>query len=331
MPDGHEQEIDADRARAFKIGAHRIADRQHAARRDLAPGRGLRLGQRHVVDRPVGLAGVEHLAAHGGVEIGDRAGAIDQLRPALHHHVGIAADHEQLAREHGFEPGAVVVRRLHVVVVEAGADHVVGALQRREAHIEPGEDRAVALGPEMEQALPGARRDHAAGDVAGGDDGVIGLARHMQLVELARHHLALARRIGDQDHGRAAGARAHQRVAGVRESGEAVMHHAPDVAQQHVVIGGQRREMRDQGRQGGARHLRWSGGRSRPGMTGMYRIGRIAISRRRPRPVRPADRRRFAGPRPAPAAAARTGSPDRSARRSRADRPPCSRFRCARR
>ena len=27
---GHEQEIDAERARAFEIGAHRIADRQHA-------------------------------------------------------------------------------------------------------------------------------------------------------------------------------------------------------------------------------------------------------------------------------------------------------------
>ncbi len=232
MPDGHEQEIDADRARALEIGAHRIADRQHAARRDPAPGRGFRLRQRHVVDRPIGLAGIEHLAAHGGVEIGDRAGAIDQPVAALHHHVGIAADHEQLARQHGFEPGAVVLRRLHVVVVEAGADHVVGALQRREAHIEPGEDRAVALGPEVEQALSGARLDHAAGDVAGGDDGVIGLARDMQLVELARHHLALARRIGDQDHGGAARARAHQRVAGMREGGDAVMHHAPDVAQQ---------------------------------------------------------------------------------------------------
>ena len=89
--------------------------------------------------------------------------------------------------EHGLEPGAIVVRRFHLVVVEPGADHVVGALQRRE-RIEPGEDRAVALGPEMEQALPGARLDHGAGDVAGGDDGVIGFARHMQLFELARHH-----------------------------------------------------------------------------------------------------------------------------------------------
>ena len=98
----------------------------------------------------------------------------------------------------------------------------------------------------MEQALPGPRRDHGAGDVAGGDDAVIGVARHLQLVELARHHLARARRVGDQHHRAAARARAHQRVAGVREGDDAVVHHAPDVAQQDVVAGGERREMRNQ-------------------------------------------------------------------------------------
>ena len=69
----------------------------------------------------------------------------------------------------------------------------------------------------MEQALARPRLDHGAGDVAGRHDGVVGLARHMQLFELARHDMARARRVGDQDHGRAALARAHQRVAGVRE------------------------------------------------------------------------------------------------------------------
>ncbi len=65
------------------------------------------------------------------------------------------------------QPRAIILRRLDLVIVEPGADHVVGVLQRREAHVEPAEDRAVALGAEMEQALARPRRDHGAGDVAG--------------------------------------------------------------------------------------------------------------------------------------------------------------------
>ena len=93
--------------------------------------------------------------------------------------------------------------------------------------------------------------DHGAGDIARGHDGVIGLARHMQPLELARHLFARARRIGDQDDHAAARARAHQRVAGVREGGDAVVHDAPDVAQHHVVVGRQRGKLRDQRRQCG--------------------------------------------------------------------------------
>ena len=52
------------RGGALQIGAHRIADRQHAV--DAAPRRraGLRRAPAPVVDRPVRLAGIEHLAAH---------------------------------------------------------------------------------------------------------------------------------------------------------------------------------------------------------------------------------------------------------------------------
>ena len=73
--------------------------------------------------------------------------------------------------------------------------------------------------------------------------------------------------------------------------------------------------MRDQGRQDGQP----SAGAGRGQFARRLRRG---LSARAACPARP---------RPAPAAAARTGSPARSARRSRADRPPCSRFRCARR
>ena len=60
---GDEQAIDAEIGRAFQIGAHRIADRQHAAERGRAAAQRRDPLERQVVDRPVRLAGVEHLAA----------------------------------------------------------------------------------------------------------------------------------------------------------------------------------------------------------------------------------------------------------------------------
>ena len=58
--------------RAREIGAQRIADRQHALeRRPRGRPRSAACCQRQLVDRPIRLAGVEHLAAHACVEIGD--------------------------------------------------------------------------------------------------------------------------------------------------------------------------------------------------------------------------------------------------------------------
>ena len=159
-----------------------------------------------------------------------RAGAIDQRRTTLDHDIGIAADHEQLARQHGFEPRAIVVRRLGLVVLEARADHIVGAFRWREVHVQAREDRAVALGPEMVERLSMPLLDRGAGEIARGNDGVIGLARHVQTLELAHHLFARARRIGNKDDHAAARAHAHQRVAGMRKRGDAVVDDAPHVA-----------------------------------------------------------------------------------------------------
>src|SRR5262249_44033288 len=70
----------------------------------------------------------------------------------------------------------------------------------------------------------------------------------MQLLELARDHRARPRRVGDEDHRGAFLTRAHQRVAGGRKGGKAVVHHTPYVAKQCVVVRRKRREMREQRR-----------------------------------------------------------------------------------
>src|SRR3974377_2044433 len=73
----------------------------------------------------------------------------------------------------------------------------------------------------------------------------------MQAIELTRHHVARARRFDyEHDHG-AARAHTHQRVTGRGKRRDAIMHHAPDVAQHGVIVGSQDREMRDHLRHGG--------------------------------------------------------------------------------
>ena len=64
--------------------------------------------------------------------------------------------------------------------------------------------------------------------------------------------LRRARRIGDEDDGAAAPAKPGQRVAGVGEGSDAVMHHAPDVAQHDIVARRQHAEAFGNGE--------WSGG-----------------------------------------------------------------------
>ena len=56
---------------------------------------------------------------------------------------------KSLRVEHDFKTRAIVFRRFDVVVIEPGADDVVGGLQRRKVRFEAAEDRAVALGAQM--------------------------------------------------------------------------------------------------------------------------------------------------------------------------------------
>ncbi len=96
------------------------------------------------------------------------------------------------------------------------------------------EDREIAFRPDVEHGAA-ARRDLGARHVARRRDAVIGVGGNAELVELARHPFRRPRRIGDEDDGAAVAAKPGQRIAGLGEGGDAVMHHAPDVAQHDIV------------------------------------------------------------------------------------------------
>ena len=173
------------------------------------------------------------------IEIGDRASAVDEIGAALDHHVRIAAEHEHFAREHRLEHVAEIVHRLARVVEQSGADDVIGGFQRREPDRQPVEYRHVALRSEVKDALLRPLAHLVMRHVAGGNDRVISLARHLQPRELPLHLRAWARRVGDEYDARALRACPHQRVAGRRKRLHAVMHHAPNVAEDEVVAGGE--------------------------------------------------------------------------------------------
>src|SRR5208282_5690623 len=105
-----------------------------------------------------------------------------------------------------------------------------------ETDVKAGKDRKIARRPEMKHPFAQPRLDDAAGHIARTHDRVIGLGRHAEPLEYPLDRGARARRVGDEDHGAAFGAKARQRLASGRKSGNTVVDHAPDVAQKNIVV-----------------------------------------------------------------------------------------------
>ena len=204
---------------------------------------------RGVVGVGVRLARPEHLPIHALVEIGDGAGA-DVLPPAhIHHKVGVGADKRQPARARALEQLAIVFRRLGRIVVEAGAEDGLCLLQWGRPGGQPLERCGVAVGrSDAEEPRIAFLGDVAQRDLAGCNDVVPGFARHASRIQHGGHALAGDRRVGDQDHGATARAKAQQRIASILKGAVAVVQHAPHVAEQHVVASKQLSGARQDGR-----------------------------------------------------------------------------------
>ena len=123
---------------------------------------------------------------------------------------------------------------------------------RTELKIEAGEDRPVALGAEMEDAGARALAELIAGEVAGGDGGVIGAGGNAELGQLPLHAGARPRRIGQQHDDAALPAEGARRLHRLGISAPSVMHDAPNIDQPGAVA---LSELLDGGneRQGGER------------------------------------------------------------------------------
>src|SRR5262249_29845971 len=143
--------------------------------------------------------------------------------------------HEKRALAHAGEQPAVMLRRLALIVEQARADRIVGSFDRAETHIETVEDAEIAFGADVKHRLAGLARHMIMGEVAGGDDIVIGFADDTEAIEGLDDSDAWSRRIGDEYHGAAAPAELRQRCPGRRKSRYSVVHDPPHVAQHGIV------------------------------------------------------------------------------------------------
>src|SRR5690606_35305790 len=124
----------------------------------------------------------QHHAAHGGIEVTQRATTIDDLVAVLDHAVGIGADHGQFAVEP--ELGALAVHFGCIIIgIEIGDDHDLGLLGAGAAYVEPLIERVIVGGrTDIVDGPAGIFGDHGPRRIARGHNGVIGLAMHAQPV-----------------------------------------------------------------------------------------------------------------------------------------------------
>src|SRR5260370_742848 len=172
----YEQTGDSEGDRALEIGPHRISDRQHALVCRRLAARRFGDAQCLLIDRSMGLTGIDDGAACGSVKIGNRARAVDKLIAALDDDIGIGADHGQPAYAHLLDELVVILRRLDRVVGQAGADRVVRRFESCHRGVEAVEDRDITLRTDMKDAQPGTHRDKSMRHLARAHDPVISLA-----------------------------------------------------------------------------------------------------------------------------------------------------------
>ena len=243
MPAAMNSAVDAQPLRGGKIGAHGIADGEDARERPACARAARRRARAPSVGGGMRLAGPEHRrrpAARTRRRCSRRTGSC--TAPTSTTRSGLAHTNGSRARHALLDQRAVVLDGLVAVVLEPGADDGLGLRERhvraRQAH-DRGRSRARWDRPSACAGSPSRRCGER--DVAGGDDGVPGIAAHAGLLQHALDAGGRDRRIGDQDHRAALGAEARQRRAGLRV-GPRPLCTTPQTSQKmHVVARQQRR------------------------------------------------------------------------------------------
>ena len=236
---GDEQAVERLLVGAQNVGDDAVADTEDAGAVDRATHEGFRLGEGQGVDRAVGLAGHGDPAAERFVDIGEGAAAVDDPVAALDDAVGVGADQLQIAGGGLGQLFDIVLGRLGLVVDHAG-DRQEGGVgdAGRALQVQALVENVVAGRAYDQGRAGGAAGQLHPGSVARGDEGLPAVAGHAEGIELGDDVGGRARRVGDQHDVPALFIELRQGLAGLGPAFAAVVDHAPDVAQQDVVVGG---------------------------------------------------------------------------------------------
>ena len=188
---GDEERVESRSGGARDIGLHPVADGEHAALVERRAARPLRKRQRPIIDRRIGLAGVDDRAANLLVPARERAGAIDERLAAMDDDVRIGADHRHVRAP----PSRAVRTRNHRPSrsrrLVGRCKGVIGLVEGDEPRPRAGrlcgglEQAEIAVGPDVEDGRSSIRSDEADGHVARGRDGVERVRRDAELQQLA--------------------------------------------------------------------------------------------------------------------------------------------------
>src|SRR5262249_21100399 len=181
-------------------------------------------------------AGPEHAAPGTLVFGGDAAGAEIALVADIDDQIRVGTNEGQLACDAFLDQRTVGFHRVIDLIDKAGTDNGLGFGERYAGARQTGEQHAVPAGrADAMQAPVALLRDVTERDIAGADDSIPGVAARAGPVEYALDTGRRHRRIGDQDDRAALAAEARQCVAGLGISRAALVHHAPDIAEERLI------------------------------------------------------------------------------------------------
>lgn len=234
---GDEQNIQVLRVRTANVRRQTVANGQHLRAVEVRSLKLLQAAERRVIDRLVRLAGLRDTATQILIEAGEGTCAPDQLVAPLHNDIRIGADHQKPTGSKGLQLVPVIVRRLGFIVEQAGAADQICVRLVHDLKPRSVIEAEVALRADVETFALAAAGQNMARHIPGGDNVIIGMARHAKLGQLLVDRFCRAGGIGNENHRAALFlTETAECFVGGGKGSDTIVQDAPDIAENAPVI-----------------------------------------------------------------------------------------------
>ncbi len=188
----------------------------------------------------MGLSGIDHGSAKVFIDFRQCAGTPVQLAADPHLLVRIGTDHRNVPVDPLFQRIGIIGRMVLEGIAQTDAEQDIGLVRLAKAQVEPLIQVRISLPPRIrahrpENLVP-ALGQFFAGRISGRDAVIIGIGWHTKREEIVDHLLLWHGRIRDETDFSALFTKVHQRPASLFKGIAAIMDHAPDIAQDGVIL-----------------------------------------------------------------------------------------------